>query len=303
MKAILVHQYGGPEVLKYETAADPIVGSREVLVKVAATSVNPFDIKQRSGIYKDYAPLKFPAILGIDVSGTIVEVSPGVDEWKVGDQVFAQSVKTYAQLCIVKSANLVKIPEKLDPNDAAALPTVLTTGNTLVTKGINIQSGQTLLITGALGNVGRSAVFAAKERGAHVIAGVRKKQLQEAANLGVDQVLAIDDEKEISKMSMVDAIADTVGGPTAEKLISKVKKGGIFGSVVGGPANTKDYPDVKVVSFSVKPDASVLSFMTQAVIQGKLQMPSLVKFPLKDADKGHAAFEKGGVGKVLLVAE
>lgn len=89
MKAILVHQYGDPEVLKYEMVSDPNVGQEEVLIKVAATSINPFDVKQRSGIYKDYAPLKFPAILGHDVSGTIAEIGPHINDWKVGDHVFA----------------------------------------------------------------------------------------------------------------------------------------------------------------------------------------------------------------------
>ena len=157
------------------------------------------------------------------------------------------------------------------------------------------------MVTGALGNVGRAAVFAAKERGAYVIAGVRKKHLKEAATLGADQVIAIDDDEAISKMPMLDAVADTVGGSTAEKLIAKVKKGGTFGSVLGEPANAKNYPDIKVVAVFGKPDTKILSSMTQAVVNGKLLMPATVKLPLKDASQGHAAFEKGGVGKVIFV--
>lgn len=301
MKAIVVHQYGGPEVLKYETAPNPILGSGEVLIQVVATSVNPFDIKQRSGLYKDFAPLKFPAILGLDVSGTIAEIGPGINNWKVGDPVLAQANQTYAELCAVKATNLTMIPQGLDLIEAAAFPTVLTTGNTLITKGIDIHSGQTVLVTGATGNVGRAAVFAAKERGAVVIAGVRKKYLQEAANLGADKALAIDDAESISKIPVLDAVADTVGGPTAEKLIAKVKKGGVFGSVLGEPANAKDYPDIKIVAVYVTPDATVLSSMVKAVINGKLRMPATVKFSLKDANKGHTAIEQGSVGKVVLV--
>jgi NADPH:quinone reductase-like Zn-dependent oxidoreductase len=303
MKAILVHQYGGPEVLQYETTKDPVLQAGEVLVQVSATSVNPFDVKQRSGFYKEHAPLTFPAILGLDISGTIVKIGPGVNNWKIGDLVFAQASKTYAELRTVKAENLVKIPQGLNMQLAAALPTVLTTGGTLVTKGTNILSGQTILVTGAVGNVGRVAVFSAKERGAVVIAGVRKEQLKEAASLGADEVIAIDDEESFYNIPMLDAVADTVGGQTAEKLMAKVKKSGNFSSVLRAPANAKDYPDVKVVEVYGQPDAKMLLSLTQAVVDGKLLMPTTVKFPLKEAQQAHEAFEKGSVGKVLLIVD
>lgn len=301
MKAIIVHQYGAPEVLKYESAPLPNLSDGQVLIQVVATSVNPFDIKQRSGLYKDYAPLKFPAILGIDVSGVVSKIGPGVNHWQVGDRVFAQATKTYAEFCAVKATQLAKVPPGLDLVEAAALPTVLTTGNTLVTKGIDIHPGQTILVTGATGNVGRAAVYAAKERGAVVIAGVRKKYLDEAITIGADKALAIDNDEDFSKIPMVDAVADTIGGAIAEKLMTKIKKGGIFGSVVGGSANTKNFPDIKVVAVYGSPDAKILSSMTEAVINGKLQMPKTDKFPLKDASFAHAAVEKGIVGKAILV--
>lgn len=303
MKAILIHQYGGSEVLQFETTKEPVMNPGEVLVRISATSVNPFDVKQRAGVYKEFIPLEFPAILGHDVSGTVAEIGPGVNNLKVGDQVFGQATQAYAEFCTVKAENLVKIPQGLDIIVAAALPTVLTTGSTLVSKGINILSGQTVLVTGAVGNVGRAAVFSAKERGAIVIAGVRKKQLKEAAALGADEVIAIDDEESFSKIPMLDAVADTVGGLTAEKLMAKVNKGGIFGSVLGEPANAKNYPDVNVVAVYTEPDAQILSSMVQAVINGNLVMPTTVKFPLKEAKKAHEAFEKGGSGKILLVVD
>lgn len=303
MKAILIHQYGGSEVLQFETTKVPVMNPGEVLVRIFATSVNPFDVKQRAGVYKEFIPLKFPAILGHDVSGTVAEIGPGVTNLKVGDQVFGQATQTYAEFCTAKAENLVKIPQGLDIIVAAALPTVLTTGSTLVSKGINILSGQTVLVTGAVGNVGRATVFAAKERGAIVIAGVRKKQLKEAANLGADEVIAIDDEESFSKIPMLDAVADTIGGLTAEKLLAKVNKGGIFGSVLGEPANAKNYPDVKVVAVYTEPDAKILSSMVQAVINGNLVMPTTVKFPLQEAKQAHEAFEKGGSGKILLVVD
>jgi NADPH:quinone reductase-like Zn-dependent oxidoreductase len=187
MKAVVVHQYGGPEVLKFEEYPDPIPGAGEVLVRVAATSINPFDIMRRSGSAKDVAPIKFPGIVGVDVSGTVLKIGPRVEGFSIGDRVFAMADQTYAELCLVKATTLAKIPEELDVADAAALPLVTTTGNELITVGTGVRTGQTVLVAGAVGNVGRSAIFTAKARGAVVIAGVLKRQLQEAASLGAEQ--------------------------------------------------------------------------------------------------------------------
>ena len=183
MKAIVVHEYGGPEVLKYEEYSDPVAGAGEVVVRVAATSVNPADYKQRAGLMKDGFPINFPGVIGLDLSGTIVSIGGDVHGFTVGDPVFGMANHTYAQLCVVKATNLAHIPEGLDMAGAAALPTVTTTGNQLISLGTGVTTGQNVLVSGAAGNVGRSAVFTAKVRGAVVLAGVRKKQLQEAASL------------------------------------------------------------------------------------------------------------------------
>ena len=225
MKAIVVHKYGGPEEMKFEDYPDPVPGSGEVLVRIAATSINPFDMMRRSGAAKDAAPIKFPGIIGVDVSGTILKVGPGVQAFSVGDRVFAMADQTYAELCVVKIASLAKIPEGLDVVEAAALPLVTTTGNQLISVGTGVKAGETVLVAGAVGNVGRSAVFTAKERGAVVIAGVLKRQLQEAAGVGADQVVATDDDNAMADLPQLDAVADAVGGKTAEKLIAKVKQG------------------------------------------------------------------------------
>jgi len=135
-----------------------------------------------------------------------------------------------------------------------------------------------------------------------VIAGVLKKQLQEAGRLGADQVIATDDDNAIANLPQLDAVADTVDGKTAEKLIAKVKPGGVFASVLGAPQNAKDYSNVKVVPVYAKPDVKILLHMALAAKAGKLKIPIGGKLPLKDADKGHAAVAKGGAGKLLLVA-
>jgi NADPH:quinone reductase-like Zn-dependent oxidoreductase len=303
MRAIVVHQYGGPEVLKFEEYPDPVAGPGEVLVRVAATSVNPIDYKRRAGLTKDFYPMTFPGLIGVDIAGTAVKIGPGVEGFSVGDQVFAMADNTYAELCVVKAAILAKVPKGLDLIQAAALPLVTTTGNQLLS-ATGIKAGQTVLVVGAAGNVGRSAVFTAKERGATVIAGVLKRQMQmdEAKTVAADQVVATDDDTAIANLPPLDAVADTVGGKTAEKLIAKVKPGGVYASVVGAPQNAAKYPSVKVVPVFSKFDRKTLEFMAEAVRDGKLVIPISQKLPLSEAAEAQAAAEKGGVGKILLVA-
>jgi NADPH:quinone reductase-like Zn-dependent oxidoreductase len=300
MKAIVVHEYGGPEVLKFEDYPDPAAGPGEVLVKVAAASVNPIDFKRRAGQTKDFYPLTFPGLIGVDISGTVVKIGSGVEGFSVGDQVFSMADNTYAELCVVKADVLAKIPKGLDLINAAAVPLVTVTGNQLMS-ATGIKAGQTVLVAGANGNVGRSAVFTAKSRGATVIAGVRKSQMDKAKTIGADQLLATDDDAAISNLPPIDAVADTVGGKTAEKLIAKVKPGGVFASVDGKPQNAAKYPSVKADFVFSKFDRKTLELMAEAVRDGKLVIPIGPKLPLSKAAEAHTMAEKGGVGKILLV--
>ena len=235
------------------------------------------------------------------MAGTVVRIGPGVEDFSVGDQVFAMADNTYAELCVVKASILAKVPQGLDLIQAAALPLVTTTGNQLLL-ATGIKVGQTVLVVGAAGNVGRSAVFTAKARGATVIAGVLKGQIDEAEKVGADQLVATDDDTAIANLSQVDAVADTVGGKTAEKLIAKVKPGGVYASVVDVPQNAAKYPSVKVVHVFSKFDRKTLEFMAEAVRGGKLVIPIGQKLPLSKAAEAQATAEKGGAGKILLVA-
>jgi NADPH:quinone reductase-like Zn-dependent oxidoreductase len=300
MKAIVVHEYGGPEVLKFEDYPDPIPGAGEVLVRVAAASVNPIDYKRRAGLTKDFYPMTFPGLIGVDVSGTVSKLGPGVEGFSVGDQVFAMADNTYAELCVIKADVLAKVPKGFDLIEAAALPLVTVTGNQLLA-ATSIKAGQTVLVVGAIGGVGRSAVFTAKERGATVIAGVLKKQVDEAKSAGADKVVATDDDTAIANLAPLDAVADTVGGRTAEKLIAKVKPGSVYASVVGAPQNAAKYPSVKVVHVFSKFDRKTLEFMAEAARDGKLVIPISLKLPLSEAAEAQAAAEKGGIGKILLL--
>jgi NADPH:quinone reductase-like Zn-dependent oxidoreductase len=300
MKASVIHQYGGPEVLKYEDYADPAVGEGQMLVRVAATSINPVDIGRRSGRMKDLFPIKFPGIIGLDLAGTIVKLGPGVNGFSAGEKVFAFADHTYAELCATPAANVAKIPPGLDLVEAAALPTVVTTGHQLIVQA-SVKSGQTVLVSGAVGNVGRSAAYMAKYLGAVVIGGVLKKQLPQAAALGLDRLIATDDDDAIANLPPLDAVASTVPGKLGEVLLSKVKKGGVFASVVDLPANAKEYPSVHVVFVHSHPDPKALTMMGQAMVEKKLVIPIGRKLPLSSAAEGHAAVEKGGAGKVLLM--
>jgi NADPH:quinone reductase-like Zn-dependent oxidoreductase len=152
-----------------------------------------------------------------------------------------------------------------------------------------------------VGSVGRAAVFTAKSLGAQVIAGVRKVQLQQAAALNVDDVVALDDPVAVAAFPALDAVADAVNGTTAEMLIGKVKAGGIFASVLGTPQNSANFSAVKVVLVFAEPDVKALLELANAVVEGKLVIPIATKMPLKDAAEAHQLMAKGVNGKVLLI--
>jgi len=300
MKAIVVHEYGGPEVLKFEDCPDPVPGRGEVLVRVAAASVNPIDYKRRAGLTKDFYPIRFPGLIGVDMAGTVVEVGPGVEEFGAGNRVFAMADNTYAELCVVKADALADVPEGLDLILAAALPLVTVTGNQLLS-ATGVKAGQTVMVVGAVGNVGRSAVFTAKDRGAIVIAGVLKRQVEEAKTLGADQVVSTDDDTAIANLPPLDAVADTVGGRTAEKSIAKVKPGGVFATVLESPQSAAYYPSVKVAPVFSHFDRATLQFMAEAVRDAKLVIPIAEELPLSEAGEAQARAEEGAIGKILLV--
>ena len=302
MKAVVLHEYGGPSKLKYEDFPDPVAGAGEVLIRVAASSVNPVDWKIRSGAAQGRFPVQFPAVLGRDISGIVRELGAGVTGFKPGDKVMALGRAAYAELAVVKAEEVALVPEGLDLVKAAALPLVTLTGEQLITRGTQIKTGETVLVAGAVGGVGRSAVLTAKKAGAVVIAGVRRSQLEAAAKLGADTVLALDDKDAMAKLGFVDAVADAVGHETAEMLLGKVKQGGMFASVLGTPANAAMHPTVKVVPVMVVPDAAKLRELAEDVVAGRLVIPIDRMLPLEDAVEGQAAAEKGGIGKVLLLA-
>jgi NADPH:quinone reductase-like Zn-dependent oxidoreductase len=301
MKAVLLYSYGDPSKLRYEETDMPKCGDNDVLVRVRATSVNPIDVKIRSGAAKSRMPVEFPAILGRDLSGEVVETGRSVTGFPKGMRVMALANRTYAEYTVVAADVLAPIPEALSFEQAAALPLVTTTGSQLIERAVKPKAGQTVLVTGALGGVGRTALHVAHKHGARVLAGVRLKEKEDAAKLEVEGVVAIDSEEEIGQLHDLDAIADTVGGTTIQRLLRTIGKGGVLGSVLGEPEGAKKY-DIRVEAFMAQPDASRLSQLADDVARHEFSIPIGRTMKLQDIQEAHRIFERGGLGgKIVLV--
>jgi NADPH:quinone reductase-like Zn-dependent oxidoreductase len=300
MKAVRLHAYGGVDQLRYEDVPMPEPGPDEALVKVAATSVNPIDWKLRSGAAKDRMPLTFPAILGRDVAGTVIRTGTHVRNPQPGQRVIGLVNASYAEYLIARADHLTVLPDGLDLEQSAALPLVVTTGAQLI-QHIQPERGDLILITGALGSVGRSAVYVAKTRGARVIAGVKTEQKKDASSLGVEQVVGIDNEAELAALPDVDAIADTVDKDVIGNLIPKLKSGGVLGSVLGRPKEAEG-KNIRVQAFMASPDASLLRQMADAVRDRKLLIPIARTMRLSEAAEAQTLAERGSIGgKILLI--
>jgi len=300
MKAIVLNEYGDPDKLVLQEIAEPRPGPGEIKVKVAAAGLNPIDWKLRSGVLKAFMPIEFPSVLGRDASGEVVELGSGVTQFKVGDRVTGMVHRGYAEFVSAPASGFTVVPPGLDLREAAAIPVVALTGAQLIEETANVQRGQTVLVTGALGGVGRFAVYAAKARGAKVIVGVRSKQLAEAQKLGASGVVALDDDAAIAALPPLDVVADVVDGPTQAKVATKVKNGGVVASTVGPPPGD-GARGVTGKGMQVRPDGKRLAGLANAVAMGEVQLPIAKRFPLDEAAKAHQFAERGGGGKVLLI--
>jgi len=286
MKAVLLHGYGGVDQLVYEEVPIPVAAAGEVLVKLLSTSINPIDYKIRRGEMKDDIPLQLPAILGYDLAGQVVALGEGVAGVKVDALVLALADHTYAEYVTCKAEGLARMPDGLNPAEAGVLPLVLLTGTQLIELGVRPSSGQRVLITGALGSVGRTAVHIAKKHGAYVIAGVRASQGAEAKKLGVDQ-------------KDLDAVADTVGRDVIDRLIPHIRKNGVLATVVGAPKSAAGR-DVQVHEVWSVADPHRLEQLAQEIASGEFAIPIAKRFTLAEIRQAHVLAEKGAAGKVLL---
>jgi NADPH:quinone reductase-like Zn-dependent oxidoreductase len=301
MKAVLLYAYGDPAQLRYEETAMPHYGDDEVLVRMCATSINPIDVKIRSGAAKSRFSIEFPAILGRDLSGEVAETGRNVQGFPKGMRVMALANGTYVEYTVAKADVLAPIPDALNFEQAGALPLVTTTGAQLIERAVKPKAGHPVLVTGALGGVGRTAAHVARKHGARVLAGVRAKEKEEASKLEVDGVVAIDSEEEIGQLHDLDALADTIGGATIQRLLKTIRKGGVLGSVLGQPEGTDKY-DIHVEAFMAQPDASRLHQLADDAARHEFSIPIARTMKLQEIQEAHRVFERGGLaGKIVLV--
>jgi NADPH:quinone reductase-like Zn-dependent oxidoreductase len=299
MKAIVLSEYGDSSHLKLTEIPEPKPGAGEIKVKVAAAGLNSIDWKLRSGDYKAFMPIQFPFVPGVDVSGQVVELGSGVTQFKVDDRVLGFVKRGYAEFVTAPVEAWAPISKGMSLEDAAIIPLAALTGAQLVEEAANVQGNQTVLVTGAVGAVGRAAVYAAKARGARVIAGVRQQQRAEAETLGASTVVALDVDTELANLPMLDAVADTVGGSTLAKALGKVRNGGVVASTVGPPPGDKER-GVIGKGMQTHADSKRLAALAEAVKAGKLRLPIAKRFSLADAASAHRLAEAGGISKVLL---
>ncbi|MBA3912565.1 MAG: zinc-binding dehydrogenase [Acidobacteriales bacterium] len=247
-------------------------------------------------------PVNLPTILGRDVAGIVRIAGARVKKFAAGDRVMAFAMNTYAQLCVVKATALTRVPEGMEMTQATAIPLVAITGDGLMRDATKAQHGQTILLAGALGSVGRVAAFAASEIGAKVIAGVRQDKLEDARKLpGVIDAVALDDEASLAKLGQVDAVANTLMGDITAKLIRKIKQGGIFSSVADMPSNAAQYPTITANRIQANANARVIAHYAEAVNSGNLELPVERILELQDAPEAHQVGEKGGVGGKIVM--
>jgi NADPH:quinone reductase-like Zn-dependent oxidoreductase len=299
MKAIRIHAYGGPEVNAYEDAPRPAPQAGEVLVKIAAATVNPFDWKVRAGQLQAVMPLQMPVILGIDLSGTVEAVGAGA-RFAVGDEVFGRATGggSYAEYAAVKATNLVRKPASVSHEVAATLPVA---GGTAwkALEALELARGQTVLVHGAAGGVGTFAVQLAKARGARVIATGSGGSEAFLRGLGVDRFIDYKKTRFEDVASGVDAVFDTVGGDTAARSLPLVKDGGALCTIAGQP------PDgggrVRIVNVGQDTPSSILEQLVSLVEQGVLRPVIAEILPLSETKRAHELSRAGHVhGKIVL---
>jgi NADPH:quinone reductase-like Zn-dependent oxidoreductase len=299
MKAAVLVGFGGVDQLELREVPEPKTGPGQVKVRVVATSINPIDWKLREGMKRPGMSLELPAILGRDASGEVVEVGSGVTRFRPGARVTGLVMGGYAERVVAKDEAWAEVPEGLKLQDAAALPLVTLTGSQLVEEGLASRPSENILVTGALGSVGRTAVFVAKTRGLRVWAGVRRSQKDAAEALRVDGVVALDDEIDCRRLPTLDGIADTVGASVTERLLDRVRRGGVVASVASDPKGAHER-GLEVRHHWAHPDPERLAALVRAVAEGALVIPIARRFPLAQIREAQQFAEQGAGGKVLV---
>lgn len=306
MKAVRIHEYGSSDVLKYETADIPEINQDEVLIRVDYTSVNPMDWKLRAGYMKDFIQLKMPAILGIDVAGTVEKTGSQVKSFKVGDKVYSRADfmrgGSYAEYVAVNASQVGHAPNSIALRDAAAIPVVFGTAYNAVVDIAGIKKGQKILITGASGGVGSAAVQIAKGRGAYVIGTTSKPNMDMVRALGADEVIDYTDGDFSKKVKDLDVVLDTIGGETLTKAYGTVRKNGILVTTAAQPDESigKKY-GITATGMRAKTDGAMLDEIAKMVDSGELKVVIDKEFPLSEIKAAHDLSQSGRAkGKIII---
>lgn len=297
MQAIVMHETGAPDVLRYEEAERPEPGDGEVLVRVRAAAVNPVDWKYRRG----YVPKPLPAVLGNDVSGTVeLSLAEGFAE---GDDVFGIALSGgYAEFATASAAAIAKKPAGVSHEQAAAIPVAgLTAWQALFDRG-GLERGQTALVAGAAGGVGHFGVQFAKLAGARVIGTGSSRNREFVLGLGADEYVDYTQQDVADAVSGVDVAFDTVGGETTQSLVPTVREGGILVTIAAAPPEEAARErGVRAELVVMSPTSEQLAHVAELVAAGDVRVELSEVLPLTEVQRAHELSETGHVrGKIVL---
>jgi len=306
MKAIVVHEYGGPEVLKYEDAPRPEPKEDEILVRVIAAGVNSFDGMLRSGKYAKVFNTQLPWHPGYDIAGVVDKIGNDVTKFKVGDPVYAFisifNGGGYAEYALAKQSDAALKPVTISFVEAAGAPSVALTAWQAVVDKAQVQSAQTVLIHGASGGVGMFAIPIAKIRGAKVLATASTANQDFLKQLGADVAIDYKTQKFEDVAKNVDVVIDGVGGETLKRSYPIVKKGGIVVTLTGriDQAELEKY-GIRGASLEVQNNGDELAQIGKLIDEKKIKIVVSETFPLADASKAEAKADTGHArGKIVL---
>jgi NADPH:quinone reductase-like Zn-dependent oxidoreductase len=292
MKAVAMHAYGGPEVLKYEDAARPDPATGEVLVRVHAAAVNPVDWKVRAGHLKGFLNYSSPLIPGWDLSGVVEATGAGVTDWKQGDAVYARPDLrrngAYAEYIAVRASELGHKPRSIDHVQASAIPLACLTAWQALFDAGGLKAGQRVLIHAAAGGVGTFAVQLAKWKGAHVVGTASERNHAFLRELGADEVIDYTKTNFEEVVRDVDVVLDTLAGQTRDRSWNVLKKDGILVSILGQPSpDDAAQRGVRAAGVFVEPNQAQLGEIAKLVDSGKLRPIIEAVLPLAQAARAH----------------
>jgi NADPH:quinone reductase-like Zn-dependent oxidoreductase len=285
MKAVFIERFGGPEVLTYGDQPDPVADPGQVVVDVAAASVNGADWRVRAG---QYGEGKFPLILGRDFSGSVAAAAADVSDLKVGDPVFgvleAGREGAYAEKLTIAAAIIARKPAVLSHAEAAAMALTGLTAIVSIETTLKLQRGETILINGGAGGVASFAIQLAKHIGARVITTTSAGNLDYVRGLGADEVIDYNAQDFAGVVSGCDAVFDTVGGQVAAKSFAVLRPGGRAAFIASGPTAPKlARNDVTALRPAVARTRPPLERIGQLVAAGAVRPPDIELFPLSQA--------------------